>query len=301
MSTSAPRNVVLVHGGFVDGSGWRGVYESLRRDGFGVSIVQNPTLSLPGDADATRQIIDAQDGPVVLVGHSYGGAVITEAGTHPNVAALVYVCAFAPDKGESVGSLIAGFPADGPQPPILPPTNGFLFLDRAKFHEAFAADLPADLAAFIADAQVPWAVDAPAGAITDPAWRTRPSWYLSTTEDRMIPPPAQHAMAEKIGATVSNVTATRGPCWPAKPTPRSGSPLPSRRRPAGRLTARGPSWPTARGCDGGGAMPNRARRCARPRTRSPCLARRGSPTAPSESYAPRARPCAGAGPRYGIS
>jgi pimeloyl-ACP methyl ester carboxylesterase len=113
---STLRNVVLVHGGFVDGSGWQGVYESLTRDGFRVSVVQNPTLSLEGDAQATRQIIDAQDGPVVLVGHSYGGAVITEAGTDPNVAALVYVCAFAPDKGESVGSLIAGFPADGPQP-----------------------------------------------------------------------------------------------------------------------------------------------------------------------------------------
>ena len=202
------RNVVLVHGGFVDGSGWQGVYESLSRDGFRVSIVQNPTLSLAGDAQATRQIIDAQDGPVVLVGHSYGGAVITEAGTHPNVAALVYVCAFAPDKGESVGSLIAGFPAGGPQPPILPPRDGFLFLDRDKFHASFAADLPAGLAAFMADSQVPWAVEAPAAAITEAAWRTRPSWYLVTSEDRMIPPPAQHAMAAKIGAAVSEVTAS---------------------------------------------------------------------------------------------
>ncbi|HEY1919115.1 MAG TPA: alpha/beta hydrolase [Streptosporangiaceae bacterium] len=208
MSSDAVRNVVLVHGGFVDGSGWKGVYESLSRDGFRVSIVQNPTLSLPGDADATRQIIDAQDGPVVLVGHSYGGAVITEAGTHPNVAALVYVCAFAPDKDESVSSLIGGFPADGPQPPILPPVNGFLFLDRDKFHASFAGDLPADEAAFMADSQVPWAVDAPAGAITDPAWRTKPSWYLITTEDRMIPPPAQHAMAGRIAATVTEVNAS---------------------------------------------------------------------------------------------
>ena len=205
---STLRNVVLVHGGFVDGSGWRGVYESLSRDGFRVSIVQNPTLTLEGDAEATRQVIDAQDGPVVLVGHSYGGAVITEAGTHPNVTALVYVCAFAPDKGESVGSLIAGFPADGPQPPILPPTDGFLLLDRDKFHASFAADLPADQAAFMADSQVPWNVDAPAGTITDPAWRTKPSWYLVTTEDQMIPPPAQHTMAERIGATVSEVTAS---------------------------------------------------------------------------------------------
>jgi len=205
---STLRNVVLVHGGFVDGSGWQGVYESLTRDGFRVSVVQNPTLSLEGDAQATRQIIDAQDGPVVLAGHSYGGAVITEAGTHPNVAALVYVCAFAPDKGESVGSLIAGFPADGPQPPILPPRDGFLFLDRDKFHASFAADLPAEQAAFMADAQVPWNVAAPAGPITEASWRTKPSWYLVTTEDRMIPPPAQRTMAGRIGATQSEVTAS---------------------------------------------------------------------------------------------
>ena len=208
MGTYTLRNVVLVHGGFVDGSGWQGVYESLTRDGFRVSVVQNPTLSLDGDADATRRVIDAQDGPVVLVGHSYGGAVITEAGTHPNVAALVYIAAFAPDKDESVSTLIAGFPADGPQPPILPPRDGFLLLDRDKFHASFAADLPAGLAAFMADSQVPWGVDAPAGAITDPAWRAKPSWYLVTTQDRMIPPPAQHTMAERIGATVSEVTAS---------------------------------------------------------------------------------------------
>jgi pimeloyl-ACP methyl ester carboxylesterase len=208
MATDTLRNVVLVHGGFVDGSGWQGVYESLSRDGFRVSIVQNPTLSLEGDVAATRWIIDAQDGPVVLVGHSYGGAVITEAGTHPNVAALVYVCAFAPDRNESVGSLIAGFPADGPQPPILPPRDGFLLLDRDKFHASFAADLPDGLATFMADSQVPWNVDAPAGTITDPAWRTTPSWYLVTAEDRMIPPTAQHAMAERIGATVSEVAAS---------------------------------------------------------------------------------------------
>src|ERR1700729_665605 len=201
-------NVVLVHGGFVDGSGWQGVHESLTRDGFRVAVVQNPTLSLEGDAQATRQIIDAQDGPVVLVGHSYGGAVITEAGTHPNVAALVYICAFAPDQGESVGSLIAGFPADGPQPPILPPRDGFLFLDRDKFHASFAADVPADAAAFMADSQVPWGLDALGGPVTDPAWRTKPSWYLVTTEDRMIPPAAQRTMSQRAGATVVEVAAS---------------------------------------------------------------------------------------------
>jgi len=197
-----------VHGGFVDGSGWQGVYESLTRDGFRVSIVQNPALSLEGDAAATRWILDAQDGPAVLVGHSYGGAVISEAGTHPNVAALVYICAFAPDKDESVGSLIAGFPADGPQPPILPPRDDFLSLDRDKFHASFAADLPESQAAFMADSQVPWNVAAPAAPVTDPAWRAKPSWYLVTSEDRMIPPPAQRTMAGRIGATVTEVAAS---------------------------------------------------------------------------------------------
>ena len=128
----------------MDGSGWRGVYDLLKQDGYNVAVVQNPTLSLEGDAAATRLIIDAQDGPVVLVGHSYGGAVITEAGTDPNVAALVYIAAFAPDKGESVNTLIADPPPGAPVPPILPPRDGFLFLDRDKFHASFAGDVPAE-------------------------------------------------------------------------------------------------------------------------------------------------------------
>ena len=202
MASPAPKNVVLVHGGFVDGSGWQGVYDLLKKDGYNVSIVQNPTLSLAGDAAATRQVIDAQDGPVVLVGHSYGGAVITEAGNDPNVAALVYIAAFAPDRGESVNTLIADPPPGAPVPPILPPKDGFLFLDREKFHASFAGDVPAEQAAFMADSQVPWGVDAVSGSITDPAWRTKPSWYLVTTEDRMIPPPAQRAMSERAGSTV---------------------------------------------------------------------------------------------------
>ncbi len=205
---SAPATIVLVHGGFVDGSGWRPLYDLLTQDGYHVAVVQNPTLSLPGDAAATRLIIDAQDGPVVLVGHSYGGAVISEAGTHPSVAALVYVCAFAPDKDESVNTLIGGFPADGPQLPILPPKDGFLFLDRDTFRASFAADLPADLAAFMADSQVPWGLDAPAGQVTDPAWRTKPSWYMVTTEDRMIPPAAQRAMSRRAGSDVVEVAGS---------------------------------------------------------------------------------------------
>src|SRR6202795_652607 len=158
-------NVVLVHGGFVDGSGWRGVYDILKADGFNVSIVQNPTISLAGDVAATRLVIDAQDGPVVLVGHSYGGAVITEAGTDPNVAALVYIAAFAPDRGESVNTLIADPPPGAPVPPILAPQDGFLFLDRDKFHASFAGDVSAEEARFMADSQVPWGEDALGGTV----------------------------------------------------------------------------------------------------------------------------------------
>jgi pimeloyl-ACP methyl ester carboxylesterase len=197
------RNVVLVHGGFVDGSGWQRLYHLLRQDGYTVAIVQNPTFSLEGDATATRQILDQQDGPTVLVGHSYGGAVISEAGTHPAVSALVYVAAFAPDKGESVNTLIADPPPGAPVPPILPPQNGFLFLDREKFPASFAGDLPLDEAQFMADSQVPWGIDALAGTVSEPAWRSKPSWYLVATDDRMIPPPAQRAMAERAGATVT--------------------------------------------------------------------------------------------------
>ena len=202
------KNVVLVHGGFVDGSGWRQVHQLLTADGYRVSVVQNPTVSLAGDVDATRKVLHAQDGPAVLVGHSYGGAVISEAGNDESVAALVYVAAFAPDAGESVQTLIGGFPADGPQPPILPPQDGFLYLDRDKFAAAFAADLPSELAQFMADSQLPWGLDALGGQVTRAAWRTKPSWYLVSTDDHMIPPTAQRSMADRAGATVSQVSAS---------------------------------------------------------------------------------------------
>ena len=198
-------SVVLVHGGFVDGSGWQGVYDLLSADGHRVSIVQNPTLSLEGDAAATRMVLDQQDGPTILVGHSYGGAVISEAGTHERVSALGYICAFAPDAGESVNTLLGGFPTDGPQPPILAPVDGFLLLDRDKFHASFAGDLGAEQAAFMADSQVPWGVGALGGAISEPAWKSKPSWYLVATDDRMIPPPAQRFMSERAGANVIEV------------------------------------------------------------------------------------------------
>jgi len=197
--------VVLVHGGFVDGSGWEDVYMILRKAGYNVSIVQNPTLSLEDDVAVTKRVIAAQNGPVVLVGHSYGGVVITEAGNDPKVAGLVYIAAFAPDRGESVAALIKDPPPGAPVPPILPPQDGFLFLDKAKFAASFAADVSAEKAAFMADSQVPWGVAALSGSITEPAWKTKPSWYLIATDDRMIPPPAQQFMSKRAGSTVVEV------------------------------------------------------------------------------------------------
>jgi len=205
---SNARTVVLVHGGFVDGSGWEGVYNLLRKDGYTVAVVQNPTVSLADDVAATRRVIAAQDGPVILVGHSYGGVVITEAGNDSKVEGLVYIAAFAPDKGESVGTLIADPPPGAPVPPILPPQDGFLFLDRDQFAASFAADLPAAEAAFMADSQVPWGLGALNGTVNEPAWRSKRSWYLVATDDHMIPPPAQRAMCERIGATSAEVAAS---------------------------------------------------------------------------------------------
>jgi pimeloyl-ACP methyl ester carboxylesterase len=204
-SAKSSNAIVLVHGGFVDGSGWAGVYKILKDKGYNVRVVQNPTKSLADDVATTKAAIDSLDGDVVLVGHSYGGVVITEAGTHPKVSGLVYITAFAPDKGESVASLIANPPPGAPVPPILPPKNGYLFLDRTQFAASFAADVEADTASFMADSQVPWGVDALSGAVTEPAWRTKPSYYLVASEDKMIPPPAQRAMAGRAKAQVTEV------------------------------------------------------------------------------------------------
>ena len=208
VSHSAEITLVLVHGGFVDGSGWEGVYKLLKKDGYRVTVVQNPTISLADDVAATKRIVHAQNGPVILVGHSYGGAVITEAGNDPQVAGLVYIAAFAPDKGESVSTLIANPPPGAPVPPILPPQEGYLFLDKAKFHASFAADVDEDKAAFMADSQVPWGVEALGGMISEPAWKTKPSWYLVATEDKMIPPPAQRFMSQRAGSTVVEVAGS---------------------------------------------------------------------------------------------
>jgi pimeloyl-ACP methyl ester carboxylesterase len=194
--------ILLVHGGFADGSGWDGVYARLRKDGYKVTVVQNPTTSLSDDVAFTRRAIDESGGRVILVGHSYGGVVITQAGNDPRVAGLVYIAAFAPDKGESVGKLIANPAPGAPVPPILPPVDGFLLLDRAKFAASFAADVEPARAEFMAQAQVPWGVNALNGEVTEAAWRSRPSWYLVATDDRMIPPDAQRFMSKRAGATV---------------------------------------------------------------------------------------------------
>jgi pimeloyl-ACP methyl ester carboxylesterase len=205
---STVKTIVLVHGGFVDGSGWDGVYKILKHRGYTVSIVQNPTLSLEDDVAVTKRVLAAQDGPVLLVGHSYGGAVITEAGNDPKVAGLVYVTAFAPAEGESVSTLIKDPPPGAPVPPILPPVDGYLFLDRAKFAASFAADVEPEKAALMADSQVPWGVGALSGSIHQPAWKSKPSWYLVATEDKMIPPPAQRFMARRAAATIVEVAGS---------------------------------------------------------------------------------------------
>jgi pimeloyl-ACP methyl ester carboxylesterase len=202
------KEIVLVHGGFVDGSGWEEVYQILKKDGYHVSIVQNPTISLADDVAVTKRVLETQSGPVILVGHSYGGAVITEAGNDPKVAGLVYVAAFALDNGESVSSLIKDPPPGAPVPPILPPQDGYLFLDKAKFASSFAADVDAEKAAFMADSQVPWGLEALNGAVSEAAWRTKPSWYLVTTDDKMIPPAAQRFMSKRAGSTVVEVAGS---------------------------------------------------------------------------------------------
>ena len=197
-----PKSIILVHGGFVDGSGWEGVYDILKKDGYDVTIVQNPTTTLADDVSVTKRAIAAASGDVILVGHSYGGVVVSEAGTDPKVAAVVYIAAFAADTGESVSSLIANPPPGAPVPPILPPVDGFLFLDRAKFAGSFAADVRPDLAAFMAASQVPWGVEALNGKVTAPAWKVKPTWYLVATDDKMIPPDAQRFMSKRAGSKV---------------------------------------------------------------------------------------------------
>lgn len=201
-------SIVLVHGGFVDGSGWRDVHDILANDGYEVIVVQNPTITLYDDANYTKRAIAAAKHPVILVGHSYGGAVITEAGNDPKVACLAYITAFAPDAGESLESLLANPVPGEPIPPILPPQDGFFALDKAKFQAAFAADVDPGTAQFMANSQVPWGVEAVSQKITAAAWRSKPSHYLVATDDHMIPPRAQREMAHRAGAQITEMTGS---------------------------------------------------------------------------------------------
>ncbi|MCC6984230.1 MAG: alpha/beta hydrolase [Bauldia sp.] len=196
------QNIVLVHGAWADGTGWRPIYEILKADGYNVSIVQNPLTSFEADVAAVDRVVARMEGPVILVGHSYGGAVITEAGDHPQVVGLVYVQAFAPDVGESTFGLI---PADGPPPPIEPQPDGFVFFNKDAFLVAFAESIDPETAAFMADSQVPIAFDAGNTPLTVAAWHDKPSWYQVGTTDHVIPPAAQHLMAGRAGSTVVEV------------------------------------------------------------------------------------------------
>jgi pimeloyl-ACP methyl ester carboxylesterase len=198
------KNIVLVHGAWADGSGWQRVHDLLRSKGYAVSIVQNPLTSLAADVAAVHRVLARQDGPTLLVGHSYGGVVVTEAGTAPNVAGLVYVAAFVPDAGESVTSLLG----DGAPPPIQPSADGYLFFDPAIFPQAFIQDVPPAQGAFLAAAQIPPAAAAFEAKVSQPAWKTRRSWYVLSTEDRIIPPPAQRKMAGRANASIKEVRAS---------------------------------------------------------------------------------------------
>lgn len=202
-----PVSIVLVHGAFVDASGWKQVHDGLVEDGYEVLVVQNPTITLKGDVEATARAIKAARYPVVLVGHSYGGAVITEAGDDPKVRDLVYIAAFAPDLGETVYQLATKPTPGEPSAPLLPPSDGFLIVDPAKFPAAFADGADASLTRFMAASQVPWGLEAVQGPITRVAWKTKPTTYMVASEDHMIPPSAQRSMAKRTGGKITEIRA----------------------------------------------------------------------------------------------
>jgi pimeloyl-ACP methyl ester carboxylesterase len=205
LSAQTPvKNIVLVHGAFADGSGWEGVYKILKKRGYHVSIVGNPNTSLTNDADATKLVLARQNGPVILVGHSYGGAIITDAGNAANVAGLVYVSAFAPDANETLLSLLQSGPP-APNSGILPPVDGYIWYDMAKYHSGFCADLSEEQAAFMADSQIPVSASVFGATVAKAAWKTKPSWYIVATEDQTIPPDAERFMAKRAGAKVSEI------------------------------------------------------------------------------------------------
>jgi pimeloyl-ACP methyl ester carboxylesterase len=205
-TTASVKNIVLVHGAFADGSGWMAVAKILRHDGFTVSVAQPPETSLEADVAETNRVIDAMGGPVVLVGHSYGGIIITAAGNNTNVKSLVYVAAFAPDTGESLGSLAAGKPPAAPGPK--PSSDGFLYLDRATFHRDFCADLPVATADFMALSQVGLSVKAAGAPASNPAWKNKPSFGIVATNDRAINPDLERSMYKRSGAAVTELAAS---------------------------------------------------------------------------------------------
>lgn len=206
MSTTIT-NVVLVHGAFADGSGWRGVYDNLTAQGYRVTIVQNPLTSLEDDVAATKRVLDLQDGPTILVGHSWGGTVITEAGVHPNVAGLVYVSALAPDAGQTTSQQYEGF-VPTPEFVIDVTDDGYGFLNREGFKGGFAADASDADAAFLRDSQVPINMSAFATAVTNAAWREKPSWAVIATDDKSFDQAMLQHMATRAGAKITNVQAS---------------------------------------------------------------------------------------------
>jgi pimeloyl-ACP methyl ester carboxylesterase len=200
------RNVVLVHGAFADGSGWKAITTILEKDGYKVSVVQPPETSYADDQKYTKAAIDAMGGPVVLVGHSYGGSIITEAGNNPNVAALVYIAAFALDEGESCASVEQAVPQASKA--FKADSNGFWWIEEAHFAADFAADIPRDEAEFMAISQVPISTDAFTHKVTNPAWKHKPTWYMVASADRSINPQQERMMAKRANATTVEVNAS---------------------------------------------------------------------------------------------
>lgn len=202
-------SIVLVHGAFVDGAGWRAVYGLLSRCGYEVLVVQNPTITLVGDVEATERVIAAATHSVILVGHSYGGVVVTQAGDHPKVRAVAYIAAFAPDRGESAASLNEAPAEPGEsKAPLLPPQNGYLMVDPSQFPSAFAADVDSDITRFMAAAQVPWGLSAVMAPVTRAAWRSKPAHYMVLSSDLMVPPSAQRRMAKRAGARIVEIDSS---------------------------------------------------------------------------------------------
>lgn len=197
------KNIVLVHGAWADGSGWKGVYDILTKDGFTVSVVANPDTGIADDVAATQRVLDRQNGPVILVGHSYGGVVITEAGVDPKVVGLVYIAAFAPDAGEAAGQFLP----KGPQP-FTPSKDGLLFMNHDAYLDAFAPDVAMNIRVFMADSQVPLAASTLSTPIINPAWKAKPTWYLVSSNDQIIPPDVERMYARRMKATTQEVAGS---------------------------------------------------------------------------------------------